>query len=298
MNKINSKFLHISTATLFIFLGLIVSIKAQTPKVINKKQPIAIKLEREKLGKIPTVTINVRGKNYTFFFDSGAAVTSISPSIAKAIGCEPYGQLTGYDAGGGVHKMTRCDDIEMNVGGFLTKIDVTVSDPMIYFPPGSPQIDGIISLQTFEDQIITMDLIGNNLFIETDKSFKKRIADMKPLRSRLSRELGGYGVDIFLAVNSPKGKVWMLLDTGNTNRLLLAPHAQNQLGIVLDKSPDKTPKSVSLDLLGFGTIEAMGREREMIYDGILNYDTILKMLLTIDLRSGNVWAKANPQNSN
>jgi hypothetical protein len=294
----NRKFLHISAVILSIFLGLSVNIEAQTPKSTKKNQPIAIKLEREKLGKIPTVSVNIGGKNYTFFFDSGAAVTSISPSIAKAIGCEPYGQLTGYDAGGGVHKMTRCDDVEMNVGGFSTKIDVTVSDPMIYFPPKTPQIDGIISLQTFEDQIITMDLIGNNLFIETDKSFKKRTADMKPLKSRLSRELSGYGVDIFLAVNSPKGKVWMLLDTGNTNKLLLAPHAQEQLGIVLDKSSDKTPKPVSLDLLGFGTIEAMGREREMIYDGMLNYDTILKMLLTIDLKNGNVWAKANPFNAN
>ena len=86
----------------------------------------------------------------------------------------------------------------------------------------------------------------------------------------------------------------MLLDTGNTNKLLLAPHAQKQLGIDLDKSKDKTAKPVNLELLGYGTIEALGREREMIYDGMMNYDTILKMLLTIDLKSGNVWARENP----
>lgn len=116
---------------------------------------------------------------------------------------------------------------------------------------------------------------------------------MKTLQSRLSRELGGYGVDIFFALKSSKGKVWMLLDTGNTNKLLLAPHAQQQLGIELDKSKEKTAKNISLDLIGYGIFEAEAREREMIYDGMLNYDTIAKMLITMDLRTGKSWARAN-----
>lgn len=85
----------------------------------------------------------------------------------------------------------------------------------------------------------------------------------------------------------------MLLDTGNTNKLLLAPHAQQQLGIELDKSKEKTAKNISLDLIGYGIFEAEAREREMIYDGMLNYDTIAKMLITMDLRTGKSWARAN-----
>jgi hypothetical protein len=32
----------------------------------------------------------------------------------------------------------------------------------------------------------------------------------------------------------------------------------------------------------------------MIYDGMLNYDTISKWLVTIDLRNGRMWAKVKP----
>lgn len=268
-------------------------ISAQSNNRQIVKQPVAIKLEREKLGKIPTISVKIKGKDYAFFFDSGGAVTSISPQIAAEIGCNPFGQMTGYNAGGKEFKMKRCDDVEMNVGGFAVKLDTTVGNAMNFFPPGTPQIDGMISLHTFENQIITMDLIKNVLQVETEKSFKKKIKDMKPLKSRLSRELGGYGVDIFFAASSPKGKIWLLVDTGNTNKLLLAPHAQEQLNIAFDEPKDKTFKLVELDLLGYGKIETVGRDRTMIYDGMLNYDTILKMLLTIDLRTGEAWAKPN-----
>jgi hypothetical protein len=54
-------------------------------------------------------------------------------------------------------------------------------------------------------------------------------------------------------------------------------------------------KPVKLDLAGLGTIEMPGRERQMIYDGMLNYDTISKMTVTIDLRAGKMWAKINPE---
>jgi hypothetical protein len=31
----------------------------------------------------------------------------------------------------------------------------------------------------------------------------------------------------------------------------------------------------------------------MIYDGQINYDTVARMVVTIDLRNGRVWAKLN-----
>jgi hypothetical protein len=35
----------------------------------------------------------------------------------------------------------------------------------------------------------------------------------------------------------------------------------------------------------------------MIIDAMLNYETISKMTVTIDIRTGKMWAKMNPQNS-
>src|SRR5690606_9857200 len=106
---------------------------------------------------------------------------------------------------------------------------------------------------------------------ETEKSFAERIKDMKRLESRIGSQGGGAIIDLFVAANTPKGKIWMEFDTGNFSALQFAPRAQEMIGINFD-APNraKTSKPVKLDLVGLGTIEMPGRERNMIYDGMLN----------------------------
>jgi hypothetical protein len=122
---------------------------------------------------------------------------------------------------------------------------------------------------------------------------------MKRLESRIGSQGGGAIIDLFVAANTPKGKIWMEFDTGNFSALQFAPRAQEMIGINFD-APNraKTSKPVKLDLVGLGTIEMPGRERNMIYDGMLNYDTISKWTVTIDLRNGDAWAKINPEQTN
>lgn len=74
---------------------------------------------------------------------------------------------------------------------------------------------------------------------------------MKPLTARLSRKVSGFSLDVFVAADTPKGKIWMLLDTGNTNKMLFTPTAQKLLGIDLkSETGEKIIKSVKLDLIG------------------------------------------------
>ncbi len=266
---------------------------AQSQNIHSIKRPIEIKLDREKLGRVPTIDVMIMGQRRTFFFDSGAAITGISEEVARSVGCEPFGRAVGFDAGGNVVAVKRCDDVGLSIGEFRTVRDTLVLDASAFFP-GKPKVDGIISLQTFEDLPITMDLVGDTITIETEKSLAKRIKHMKPLTSRLSRELGGYGLDIFFAANSPKGKIWLLVDTGNTNRILLDEPSAALLGIQFEEPKDKTMKPITIDLAGYGKIEGIGRHRKMIYDGMLNYDSIRKMILTLDLKSGRTWAAPNP----
>jgi hypothetical protein len=165
---------------------------------------------------------------------------------------------------------------------------------MAFFDTETPPLGGVISLQTFEGHPITLDLANNRLIVETEQSLAERVADMKELRSRLSRQSGGATVDVFVAANTPNGRIWLELDSGNFGPVFLAPHALQQLGVNL-YAPNKAraTKPVKLDFLGLGTVETMARERDIIYDGQLNFDTISKMVVTIDLRNGKVWAKVN-----
>lgn len=280
-----------------LIAGLVCGINAQsfTTKSGGKNQAVELALDREMIGRTPTVDVVVNGKVRKFYFDTGGGISFISPELAKEIGCEPFGGgQKGYDAGGHISAMERCEDVEMKLAGYTVKKDVAVIDPTPFFPKVDGKLDGSIALDAFDNQIITVDLIKNRLYVENEKTFKNRIKDMKPLASRLSREIGGATLDIFVAANTPKGKLWMLFDTGNTNKMLFTRAAQDLLGIDLkSKNGEKVIKPVKLDIVGLGTIEADSREREMIYDGMLSYDVIEKLLFTIDFRTGKMWAKMN-----
>lgn len=274
---------------LLIFIAAISTVQT---KAAGEGRPIEIKLGRDALGKTPTVEVVVNGKKRLFYFDSGGGISGISPDLAKEIGCQQNAVMTGYNAGGMRFDGKLCEDVAMNLNGFEVKRDVAVFDPNAFFPKSPVKLDGSIALDAFENRIITMDLKGNSIWVENEKSFKRRIKNMTPLVSRLSREGGGATLDFFVAAQTPKGKIWMLVDTGNTNKLLFRKSAEDQLGINFDDGiGEKKIKPVKLNIIGVGEVEADARHRDMIYDGMLSYDIIERMLWTIDLGSGKVWAK-------
>jgi hypothetical protein len=284
---------------LFGILLIVALFGAAAARAQTAVQPLEIKLEHDVLGKAPTINVQVGGsggKTYPFLFDTGGGITTITPAIAREIGCQPFGQITGFNAGGTRLDFKRCDNVDLKLGNFQTRVNTGIFEIMHFFSPDTKEIGGIVSLQTFENRIITIDLSGNRLTLETDASLAERIKDMKPLESRIGSQGGGGVIDIFVAANTPKGKIWLEFDTGNFSTLLFSPHAQEMLGINFD-APNraKTTKPVRLDLIGLGTVEMPARERSMIYDGMLNYETISKWLVTIDLRNGRMWAKVKPE---
>jgi hypothetical protein len=262
--------------------------------VIQAKEPIEIKLDHALLGKTPTVEVMVGGKTRLFYFDSGGGISLISPALAKEIGCSPLGDLTGFNAGGVKMSGPRCEDVAFSINGYTSARDMGVMDPNQFFPNSDGKLDGSIALDAFDGQALTMDLAGNRLIVETEKSLKTRTKQMKPLTARVSREMGGASLDIFIAAQTPNGRIWMLADTGNTNKMLFTPSAQKQLGINFDgENGTKVIKPVKINLINLGEIEMDSRERVMIYDGMLNYDLLAKVILTADFRTGKIWGRLN-----
>jgi hypothetical protein len=275
-------------------LIIIVFLLSTCARIEAKDKTIEIKLDHAMLGKTPTVEVIVGGKKRTFYFDSGGGLSGISPALAKEIACPPLGEMTGYNAGGVKFSGPRCEDITLNIGGFTVTRDVGVFDPNQFFPDAKGQLDGSIALDAFDGHALTMDLAGNRLIVETEKSLQARTRRMSLLTARLSREIGGATLDIFIAASTPNGRIWMLADTGNTNKMLFTPSAQKQLGINFDgEKGEKIIKPVKINLINLGEVEMDSRERVMIYDGMLNYDLLAKMILTADFRTGKIWGKLN-----
>ena len=259
-----------------------------------KDSPIEIKLDHALLGKTPTVEVVVGGKTRVFYFDSGGGISGISPALAREIGCAPVGEMAGYDAGGRVFKFKRCEDVPLSMNGYAVKRDVAVFEPKDFFPDAKGQLDGSIALDAFDNQLFTMDLAGNRLIVESEKSFKNRTRQMNLLTARTSREIAGATLDIFIAAQTPNGRIWMLADTGNTNKMLFAPSAQNQMGINFnDAVGEKRIKPVKINLINLGEVEMDSRERAMIYDGMLNYDLLARMVLTADFKTNRIWGRLN-----
>src|SRR5215204_4273564 len=238
-------------------LIIIVFLLSIGARIEAKNQPIEIKLDHALLGKTPTVEVVVGGKTRTFYFDSGGGISGISPALAKELGCAQVGDMVGFNAGGvKVPGGKRCEDVTYSLNGFTVTRDIAVFEPNDYFPNANGRLDGSIALDAFDSQALTMDLTGNRLIVETEKSLKKRTRQMKPLTARVSREIGGATLDIFIAAQTPNGRIWMLADTGNTNKMLFTPAAEKQLGINFDDAiGEKRIKPVKINLINLGEVE-------------------------------------------
>jgi predicted aspartyl protease len=253
------------------------------------------------MGVLQTVQIEIGSETLPFIFDTGGGLTLLTPQVAERFGCRPYGRVTGFRMSGERLDLERCGETELKVGGMSPRVELTVFDLMSLLPEGWPELGGLVSLQTFRNEILTLDLAENLLSIESEGSFLKRTAGMKPMSARLDNQCGGACLDIFVEVKARTGSIWLEFDTGNSGPLLLAPHALRQLG--LSSEADKEESSVSaenesseaatfettLDFVGLGPITVTARQQEMIYDGVINADTIRKLLVTMNLETGEMW---------
>ena len=114
------------------------------------------------IENIKTVAVFIEGKKYDFLFDTGGAETIISPEIAKVIHKKVYGSMTGFRMSGEKIKTQKLDSIELIIG--KTKIfhqTVGVWDLMSILPKDLARIDGVISLKSFEENILTIELAKN-----------------------------------------------------------------------------------------------------------------------------------------
>ena len=253
-----------------------------------------IALDHEALGKAATIAVTVNGKTYPFLFDTGSGVTVVSPEVAKEAGCVPFGRVSGLETLGKRVDLERCDGITLQAGGHSAKMDTAVRNIMPFFSPQTPRIGGVISLSAFAGRAVTVDLKKNRLIVETDATLLERTAGMRKLRTRVSRPFAGIGLEVLAEAATPNGNVWVQFDTGNTNWSHISPHSLRQMGISLDApNKAKTVKPVTLDLIGFGGFEFMARERDLVHDVRLNYDTLTTIVYTVDLRSGEMWMKVN-----
>jgi hypothetical protein len=226
-------------------------------------------------------------------FDTAGGLTLLSPAIAQSAHCIPYKRLTAFRMAGTRFDVDGCGPAQVAFGSLAVQPESAVFDLMSILPAGLPQLDGLISLQTFLGSVVTIDLARERLEI-ADAPDNQAVASMSSLPVRLSGSFAGSGVDVFVRIHGSRGPLWFELDSGNLDSVLIS----NRLLDQFDFSPAQvqslqqgTPTRVLLQLDGLGKVIVSARGADIIYDGVLNADLLERMTVVLDLGHGLAWAK-------
>jgi hypothetical protein len=251
-------------------------------------QPTVLKMEQ--FRRSVALRVEVGGKERLFQFDTGGAVSFISPEIAKELACEKGARIVGFRMTGDKLEAPRCDNVALRIGGRSFNVPVAGVYQVGEFNAKGVTIDGLLALDVFAGRTITMDFAGQRLIVETPETAAARVRTGTELPAKLVREVGGNGLAVDIQVPSPMGPLGFQLDSGNGGTLLIAKPYAAAFGFDPDKGPRIDSFPVGKGITASGLIMPAG----ITLDGNLGMPFLKNYLVTVDLAAGRVWLAPNP----
>jgi len=265
--------------TLSLLTGGVPSVQAP----VEKPQVIKLERFRKALWKVH-VTIN--GVPGDFLFDTGGGVTLLSNDFASKIECRYWGRNTGYNMFGKRGDGPHCDGVQLMAGETaLTPVSVGQINFGDQFP-GDKAPDGLLSLDAFDGKAITIDQVAGTLTIETPASLAERVAHMTELPMRLVRDCSARCLNAFVAVPTPHGLTWLILDSGAGGVSLIARDYAEAFGL----DPAVKEQRLRVDVAPGVSVDSPVLVTDMIMDGNLGQPFMSQYLLTLDVGRGRLWA--------
>ena len=264
------------TSVLVVLVALAIAWRAAVPAVVPLS-PWA--------GLLRSVTVTVDGTAHPFIFDTGGGQTVITPEVAAAVGCTPYGRAIGFRMSGERVEFEYCDNVALRLGQVaLAREPVGVFDLKSILPAGLPRADGVLSLRSFRDRPVTIALGAGRLTLETADSLAARVRRMRPLTIRIATGPSGTETTVHVAARVGGRRVWLMLDSGNGDPALVAPHVAAMVGL------KEAEGDAVIQIDGVGPVQLPIRPQSIIYDGVLGAGFIQDWILTFDLPSARAWA--------
>jgi hypothetical protein len=260
------------------------SVSVETQQPAPPRAAVELRLAAY-VASLRTIGVRVLDETIPFLLDTGGGLTVLTPEVARAAGCNPFGRVTAFRSSGERLDFPRCGPVTLTLGSLVVRTEAAIFDlaPLL---KGAPPVGGVISLHTLRGRAVTLDLKANRLIIETSTSLARRVRGASEIPVRASRQAGGAALDLFLEARTPHGSIWLELDSGNAGPVLISPHAMAQLGVSL--SPEG-PRQIALDVPSLGSIPVDVVLKDLIYDGLLNAAFLELVVLTIELTSERAW---------
>lgn len=235
-------------------------------------------------GNLKQAAVKIGSKYFHFLFDTGGGETFISPEVAAALGRKPYGGLPVYRMSGEKLEVLKCDSVTLQVGRQQLAIPtVAVWDLMSILPKELPRLDGVISLKTFKDRVIVLDLSRNQLIVQPSTYVEKQQKKLSLIPARFANGLAGNELSLFVQVMKNKRPYWFLFDSGNLNDVLLSAWTAREWNVINDTAENgRLKKGIDLSLGKFPLTTAAAVQ-PILYDGALNFATLQQHVFVIDL---------------
>ncbi len=245
----------------------------------------AIPLQPYRKGVAARVTIN--GHPGLFSLDTAGGVSLVSPEFASKIGCTPWGQIVGYQMTGNRLAMPRCDHLWLDIAGHAVHVPVAgVFDVAPLTAPDAAPIEGLLALDAFAGQAISIDFAGGTLVIESDSSLKARVAKAREIPIRILREANGLALSVAVETQTPKGTLAFELDSGNGGTLLVSkPYATLFALDPEHAGPQKLDFEVAPGIRARGDAFTP----DLTIDGNLGMPFLKDWIVTLDLAHGRAW---------
>lgn len=229
----------------------------------------------------------VAGATRRLLLDTGGGLTLLSPDIARAAGCTPWGRRTGYNMFGKRFDGPSCSGIALSVGGRRHVPAITGLVNMGKLNPADSTLDGIASLDLFDGQVITLDLGRGRLIVESPASLRARVGTMRPLPIRLKREVEGLALAVMAGVPTASGWLWMELDSGNGGTVLVSKPVAALVG--MDSSIAGKQRADFAVTEGVQVRTGDAFTPDLIMDGNLGMPFLRHWIVTLDLTAGTGW---------
>jgi len=241
---------------------------------------------------LKSVKVEIENKSYNFLFDTGGGLTIVSPEIVKEINKSAYGNSVGFRMSGEIIETKICDSLNIKIGGInFFHTSVGVFDIMSLLPKELNQIDGLISLKSFEQMKVVLNLRGNELIIETDDSFNDKIKNMSLVESRFANGTNGTELNIFLGIHFNNHLWWFLFDSGNISQTKISTFVAEEWGLIINDENGITPLGEFKYAVTNDSITAPTIINKIIYDGALSFDFIYQSEYAISFKDHKVWMK-------
>lgn len=219
-------------------------------------------------------------ESLTFLLDTGGGASFITPQVAARIGCRPFGRDAGHRMTGEQVEFERCEALDITVGNWRRRLEpVAVFDVNALLPAELPRLDGVLALDAFERQVITINWPVGVLTVH-GASENDHASPKHPVPVRIATGDTGRFYSAFVPVAASRGRLWFLLDSGNIRGTLVAQHVVRQ-GL-LDVGPDG---DVMLKIGDLPAISIRADTADLLIDGTVGTAWLMRGPVTLDLRA-------------